>query len=195
MDPFSGVLELLIFKIFRPLRPNRDTKPNLNPQRGPFPRPCFWIHLLILASSFCSMSRLAGRFLPRKITKRTSFPWSAVWSILWKLYDYNPQLTYCEKQQKSLARNLTKLWFTTLKYQKAPTAISKENLRFKQFPLNCINSQKKQTETERLRLVISTIRLGVVAKTDIEFYVSSSMTMFSYYSFVFSTFAKKVQLL
>ena len=61
--------------------------------------------------------------------------------------------------------------------------------------MNCINSQKKQTEIERLRLVISTIRLGVAAKTDIEFYVSSSIKMYSYYSFVFSTLAKKVQLL
>ena len=36
MGPFSGVLQLLIFKIFWPLRPNRDTKLSLNPQRGPF---------------------------------------------------------------------------------------------------------------------------------------------------------------
>ena len=36
MGPFSGVLELLIFKFFGPLRPNRDTKLSLNPQRGPF---------------------------------------------------------------------------------------------------------------------------------------------------------------
>ena len=55
--------------------------------------------------------------------------------------------------------------FTTLKYKKALTAILKENLRFKQLRLNYINSQKKQTEKERLRLVISSIRVGVVAKT------------------------------
>ena len=36
MGPFSAVLELLIFKIFWPLRPNRDTKLSLNPPRGPF---------------------------------------------------------------------------------------------------------------------------------------------------------------
>ena len=63
--------------------------------------------------------------------------------------------------------------FTTLKYKKALTAILKENLRFKQLRLNYINSQKKQTEKERLRLVISSIRVGVVAKTDDEVYVSS----------------------
>ena len=36
MGPFSRVLELLIFKIFWPLKPNRNTKISLNPQRGPF---------------------------------------------------------------------------------------------------------------------------------------------------------------
>ena len=36
MGPLSGVLELLIFKIFWPFRPNRDTKLSLNPQCGPF---------------------------------------------------------------------------------------------------------------------------------------------------------------
>ena len=63
--------------------------------------------------------------------------------------------------------------FITLKYKKALTAILKENLRFKQLRLNYINSQKKQTEKERLRLAISSIRVGVVAKTDDEVYVSS----------------------
>ena len=41
--------------------------------------------------------------------------------------------------------------------------------------LNYINSQKKQAEKERLRLVISSIRVGVVAKTDDEVYVSSTI--------------------
>ena len=36
MGLFSGVLELLIFKLFWPLRPNRHTKLSLNQQRGPF---------------------------------------------------------------------------------------------------------------------------------------------------------------
>ena len=62
---------------------------------------------------------------------------------------------------------------TTLKYKKALTAILKENLSFKQLLLNYINSQKKQTKKERLRLVISSIRVDVVAKTDDEVYVSS----------------------
>ena len=73
--------------------------------------------------------------------------------------------------------------------------ILRENLRFKQLRLNYIHSQKKQTEKEHLRLVISSIRVGVVAKTDDEVYVSSTIKMYSYFSFVFSTVPKKVQLL
>ena len=94
-------------------------------------------------------------------------------------------------QQRPFTRNLTKVLFTALKYKKALTAILKENLRFKQLRLNYINSQKKQTEKERLRLVISSI----IAKTDDEVYVSSTIKMYSYFSFVFSTVLKKVQLL
>ena len=63
--------------------------------------------------------------------------------------------------------------FATLKYKKSLTAILKENLSFKQLRLNYINNKKKQTEKERLRLVINSIRVGVVAKTDDEVYVSS----------------------
>ena len=65
------------------------------------------------------------------------------------------------------------LKITNWKYKKALTAILKENLRFKQLLLNYINNQKKQTEKERVRLGISSIRVGVVAKTDDEVYVSS----------------------
>ena len=60
--------------------------------------------------------------------------------------------------------------------------------------LNYINSQKKQTGKKRLRLVISFIRVDVAAKTDDEFYVSSTIKIYSYFSF-FSTVPKKVQLL
>ena len=38
-------------------------------------------------------------------------------------------------------------------------------------------------------------RVGVVAKTDDEIYVSRTINMYSYFSFVFSTVPKKVQLL
>ena len=97
-----------------------------------------------------------------------------------------------EIQQRPFTRNLTKVLFTVLKYKKAPTEILKENVRFKQLRLNYINSQKKQTGKERLRLVISSIsiRVGVVAKTDDEVYVSSTIKLYSYFSFVFSTVPK-----
>ena len=84
--------------------------------------------------------------------------------------------------------------FTILKYKKTLTEILKKNLRFKQLRLNFINKQKKQTEKERLRLVISSIRVGVVAKTDDEVYVSSTIKMYSYFLFDFSTVPKKIQL-
>ena len=83
-------------------------------------------------------------------------------------------------QQSPFTRNSTKVLFTELKYKKALTAILKGNLRFKQLRLNCIDSQKKQIEKERLTLVISSIRVGVVAKTDDEVYVSSTIKMYSY---------------
>ena len=73
---------------------------------------------------------------------------------------------------------MTKVLFTALKYKKALTAILKKNLRFKQLRLNYINSQKKQTEKKRLRLVISSIRVGVVAKADDEVYISSTIKMY-----------------
>ena len=42
---------------------------------------------------------------------------------------------------------------------------------------------------------MSSIRVSVVAKTDDEVYVSSTIKMYSYFSFVLSTMPKKVQLL
>ena len=60
-------------------------------------------------------------------------------------------------------RNLTQVLFAALKYKKALTVMLKENLRFKELRLNYINSQKKRPEKERLRLVISSVRVGVVA--------------------------------
>ena len=50
---------------------------------------------------------------------------------------------------------------------KALTSILKENLRFKQLGLNDIKCQKKRAEKQRLLLVISSIRVSVVAKTDV----------------------------
>ena len=68
-----------------------------------------------------------------------------------------------------------------------------ENLRFKQLQLSYIKNQKNKKE--HLRLVISSVRIGVVAKNYDELYVLSTMKMYSYLLFVFSTGPKKVELL
>ena len=46
----------------------------------------------------------------------------------------------------------------------------KENLHFKQSRLNCINNQKQKQIKEQMRLVIASIGVHVVAKTDDEIY-------------------------
>ena len=141
------------------------------------------------------MSRLAGcsTYLYLKKILEKCRKTSVVLPILWKLWDYIPQITQCEIQQRSFTRNFTKRLFTALKYKKAFTAILEENLRFKQLRLNYKNSQKKQTYFSRL--VSSSIRVGAVTETDDKFYVSSTIKMYSYFSYVFSTVPKKVQLL
>ena len=96
-------------------------------------------------------------------------------------------------QQRCFARNLTKVLFTALKDQKSSHDNIKENLCFKQLRLNYINNQKKPKE--HLRLRISSIRVGAVAKTDDEIYVLSTIKIYSYFSFVFYTVSKKVELL
>ena len=50
-------------------------------------------------------------------------------------------------------------------------------------------------QKERLRLVISSIRVNVVLKTDEEVYVSFTINMCSQFSFALSTVPKKDQLL
>ena len=66
----------------------------------------------------------------------------------------------------------------------------------KQLRLNYINN-KKQTnkQKEQIRLVKSSLREGVVAKTDDEIYVLRTTKICSYFSFVFSTVLEKVELL
>ena len=54
---------------------------------------------------------------------------------------------------------------------------------------------KKQTKKEHLRLVTSPIRVDMIAKTDDEVYVLSTIKIYSYFSFVFSTGPKKFELL
>ena len=55
--------------------------------------------------------------------------------------------------------------------------------------------QPKETQNFFSRLVISSIRLGVVDKTDDEVYTSSTIKMYSCFSLVFSTVPKNVRLL
>ena len=45
------------------------------------------------------------------------------------------------------------------------------------------------------RLLISSLRVSMAAKTDDEVYVSSTIKIYSYFSFIFSAVPKKVQLL
>ena len=66
------------------------------------------------------------------------------------------------------------------------------------FQTTAIELYKQPKETNRIyfsRLVISSIMVGMVAKTDDEVYVSAIIKMCSYFSFAFSAVPKKVQLL
>ena len=54
---------------------------------------------------------------------------------------------------------------------------------------------QKQTKKENIMLVISSIRISVVAKTDDEIYVLSIMKIYSYFLFVFCIVLKRVELL
>ena len=75
----------------------------------------------------------------------------------------------------------------------------KKNLSFKQLRLNYINnsnnSNNENLKKGHLRLVINSIKVDVVPKTDNEIYVVSTIKIYSYFSFVFSTAPKKDKLL
>ena len=118
-----------------------------------------WIRLWTVTSSLCSMSRLVGWFLLRKITKHRTYSTyvyikeifgktrktSVAWSFLRrKLLNYIQQFSYSEIQQRCFSRNPMKALFTTLKVKKALMTIMKENVRFKQFRLNYLNKQNKR---------------------------------------------------
>ena len=72
-----------------------------------------------------------------------------------------------------------------------------ENLHFKQSRLSYINSQKQKLrqKKEQIRLVKVCIGVGMLSKTANEFYVSSTINIYSYFSFTFSAVPKKVELL
>ena len=93
-------------------------------------------------------------------------------------------------------RNLTKVLFTTLNYKKKRDNI-KGNYAFQATAIE-LYKQPKETNRKRtlkISLVISSIRVGVVGKTDDEVYVSSIIKIYSYFLFVFTTVPKRVQLL
>ena len=71
----------------------------------------------------------------------------------------------------------------------------KENLHFQTIPIELYKQLKKQTKKEHVRLVISSFRVAVVAKTDHQIYVFSTAKIYSYFSFVFATTPKEVELL
>ena len=72
-----------------------------------------------------------------------------------------------------------------------------ENLHFKQSRLSYINNQKQKLrqKKEQIRLVKVCIGVSMVSKTANEFYVSSTINIYSYFSFTFSVVPKKVELL
>ena len=66
---------------------------------------------------------------------------------------------------------------------------------FQTIAIDLYKQPKKQTKQEHLRLVISSVRVSVVAKTDDEVYVLSTIKIYNYSSFVFSTVPETVELL
>ena len=116
------------------------------------------------------------------------------WSILRKLWDYIPQITCCEIQQRSFTRNFAKELFTGLKYKKALAAIKGKSA----FQTIVIELYKQPKETNRnyfSRLVTNSFRVGVVAQIDDVLssmvYVSSTLKMYSYFPFFFLQYQRR----
>ena len=68
----------------------------------------------------------------------------------------------------------------------------KENLHFKQLQLNYRNNQKQKKE--HIKLLVVSIGVDLVAKTDDEVYVLSNIKIYCHCSFVYVV-SKKVELL
>ena len=64
---------------------------------------------------------------------------------------------------------------------------------FQTIAIELYKQPKKTNRNFFSRLAISSIRVGVVAKTDDEVYVSCTIKICNYFSFVFTTVPKKVQ--
>ena len=83
--------------------------------------------------------------------------------------------------------------FTTLKYKKLGDIKVKRAFQAIAIELykHPKETKRKRKRTPKISRVISSIRVGVVAKTDDEAYVSSTITIYSYFLFVFSTMSKR----
>ena len=91
----------------------------------------FWIRLWTVMSLFCSMSRVAGWCMLKKITKHASFLYLCIFenvfnkaretsetgSILWY---FRPQLAWSEIQRRHFVRNLPKILIAVLRVKKRP---------------------------------------------------------------------------
>ena len=121
-----------------------------------------WIHLWTVTSSLCSMSRLAGWYMLRNITKHATLFYLCICQKRYseKLEKHLQRGLFCkscgityhsllEIEQSCFARNLTKVLFAVFKDKKALTTVMKENLRLKQLRLNYINNNNNNNNNKR----------------------------------------------
>ena len=88
-----------------------------------------------------------------------------------------------KKYNKGLTRNSTKVLFTALKYKKSSHGDIKGKSAFQTIAIELHKQPKGTNRNHFSRLVISSIRVGVVAKTDDEVYVSSTIKMYTFHLF------------
>ena len=136
-----------------------------------------WIRLWTMKGLFCSISRVAVWFLLKKITKHASLLYLCIFqkvfekarerseteSILWKLWDYRPSLASSEIQHIRFARILLKSLIAALKDKK--------------------QNQKAKTKTEHIKIIIVSIGVDIVAKTDDEIYALHIIKTYSFHLF------------
>ena len=101
--------------------------------------------------------------------------------LLRGLFCYSCGITYHSLLKvKSNKRALLEI--SVSKHEKSSHVVMNENVRFKQLQLNYINhkkkTRKKKKRKEHLTLVLSSIRVGAVAKTDDENYVLGTMKIY-----------------
>ena len=82
----------------------------------------------------------------------------------------------------------------SIKIQKTTHSDIKGKSAFQTIAIELYKQPKETNRNFFSRLVISSVRVDVVAKTDDEVYDSCTIKMYSYFLFVFSTVPKKVQL-